>query len=125
MAKRVFALLGAALVLIGSFFLSLRAFDYFGLFPSSSDLIVSLTADGKDSIVISAGTYNLSYRSSGARSCEMTYHNVDDGSSGRIPIQPNTSATNPSGLIGDYTLSCIGRDGATAAQSIRISRPPK
>lgn len=125
MAKIIVALLGAALVLIGSFFLSLRLFDYFGLFPSSSGLVVSLTVDGKDSIVIAAGTYNLTYRSSGARSCEMAYHNVDDGSSGHSPVPPNTGATNPSGLIGDYTLTCIGRDGATASQSVRISRPPK
>lgn len=123
MAKTILALLGAALVLIGSFFLSLKLFDYFGLFPSGP--VVSLAVDGKDSIVIAAGTYNLSYRTFGARSCEMVYRNADDGSSSRFPVPPNGGATNPSGLIGDYTLTCIGPDGATASKAVRIGRAPK
>lgn len=123
MAKTIFALLGAALVLIGSFFLSLKLFDYFGLFPSGP--VVSLAVDGKDSIVIAAGTYNLSYRTSGARSCEMVYRNADDGSSGRFPVPLNVGVANPSGLIGDYTLNCIGPDGATASKTVRIGRAPK
>jgi hypothetical protein len=125
MAKTVFALLGGALVLFGSFFLSLKLFDYFGLFSSSSGLVVSLTVDGKDSIVITEGGYNLAYRTSGARSCEMTYRNTDDGSTGRDPVPANTSASNQSGLIGDYTLTCIGFDGSTVSKSVRISRAPK
>ena len=125
MAKTVFALLGAALVLIGSFFLSLKLFDYFGLFSSASGPIVLLAVDGKDSIAIAAGTYNLTYRTSAARSCEMTYRNAEDGSTGRSPVPPNTGATNPSGLIGEYTLTCIGTDGASASKTVRISRAPK
>jgi len=125
MAKTVFALLGGALVLIGSFFLSLKLFDYFGLFSSSSGPVVSLTVDGKDSIAIPGGLYNLAYRSSGARSCEIAYRNADDGSSGRYPVPANTSASNQSGLIGDYTLTCIVSDGTTVSKSVRISRAPK
>src|SRR5215472_11981791 len=121
MAKTILALLGAALVLIGSFFLSLKLFDYFGLFSSSSGSIVSLTVDGKDSIAISAGPYNLTYRTGAAKSCEMVYRNVEDGSTGRFPVQPNTSASPASALIGDYTLTCIGLDGTTASKSVRIS----
>jgi hypothetical protein len=125
MAKTVFAVLGGALVLIGSFFLSLKLFDYFGLFSSGSGPVLSLTVDGKDSIAMAAGTYNLAYSTPAARSCEMTYRNVEDGSSGRIPVPPNTNASNASGLIGDYTLTCIGLDGVTLAKSVRISRTPK
>jgi hypothetical protein len=123
MAKTIFALLGAALVLIGSFFLSLKLFDYFGLFPAGP--VVSLAVDGKDSIVIAAGTYNLSYGSSGARSCEMVYRNTDAGSSGRFPVPPNAGGANLSGLVGDYTLTCIGPDGATASKTVRIGRAPQ
>jgi len=123
MGKTVFALLGAALVVIGSFFLSLKLFDHFGLFSSSSG--VSLTVDGKDSVAVAAGPYNLIYRTPAARSCEMTYRNADDGSTGRFPVPPNTSATHASGLIGDYTLTCIAPDGTTASKSVRISRAPK
>lgn len=125
MAKTVFALLGGAVVLIGSFFLSLKLFDYFGLFSSSSGPTVSLTVNGKDSVVIPAGLYNLAYSTSGARSCEMTYRNADDGSTGRFPVPANTSAANQSGLIGDYTLTCIVADGSNVSKSVRISRPPK
>ena len=54
MARIVLALLGAALILIGNFFLSLKAIDYFGLF--SSGPMVSLLADGKESLVVSEVT---------------------------------------------------------------------
>lgn len=121
MAKIIFALLGAALVLVGSFFLSLRLIDYFGLFHSGP--IISLTADGEESLIISAGgAYNVTYKTSGAQSCEMVYRNAEDGSSGRYNVPPNTSNTGGSQLIGDYTLTCIGSDGATASKSVKISR---
>jgi|GEM_PF-6647023 len=125
MGKTVFAVLGGALVLIGSFFLSLKLFDYFGLFSSSSEPVLSLTVDGKDSIAVAAGPYNLAYRTPAARSCEMTYRNADDGSTGRFPVPPNANTTHPSGLIGEYTLTCIAPDGTTASKSVRISRAPK
>lgn len=125
MAKTVFALLGAALVLIGSFFLSLKLFDYFGLFSSSSGPSVSLTVNGKDSITIAPGTaYKVEYTISGAQSCLMRYH-ADDGSSGQNSVPPNTTATADSALIGDYTLTCTDADGATTSKSVRISRTPK
>lgn len=124
MAKIILALLGGALVLIGSFFLSLKLFDYFGLFAGSGPAVL-LTVNGKDSIVIPGGTYNLAYKTSRVRSCEMVYRSADDGSSGRYPVPPNVGATGTSGLLGDYTLTCIGLDGATASKSVRISRPPK
>jgi hypothetical protein len=122
MAKTAFILLGAALVVIGSFFLSLRAIDYFGLFRSSAP-VVSLTIDGKDSIAIPGGTaYQVSYTSSGARSCEMVYRNSDDGSSGRYAVPPNRSGVENTRLIGNYTLTCVGPDGATTSKSVAISR---
>jgi hypothetical protein len=124
MARIILALLGGALVLIGSFFVSLKLFDYFGLFPGSGP-DVSLTVNGKDSIVIPGGNYNLAYRTSGVRSCEMVYRNSDDNSSGRYPVPPNIGAAGGSGLIGEYTLTCIGLDGATVSKTVRISHPPK
>lgn len=124
MAKIILALLGGALVLIGSFFLSLKLFDYFGLFSRSGPAVL-LTVKGKDSIAVPAGTYDLTYRTSGVRSCEMTYRNTDDNSTGRYPVPPNTGATAASGLIGEYTLTCIGLDGATASKTVKISHIPK
>lgn len=124
MAKIVFALLGGAVIVIGSFFLSLKVFDYFGLFRSAP--IVSLTVHGKDTFVSSGENYELAYSTSGAQSCEMTYRNADDGSSGHYTVTPNRSGTSGrSGLIGDYTLTCIGPDGATTSKNVRISRPLK
>lgn len=125
MAKTFLALLGAAAVLIVSFLVSLRLIDHFGLFSARSGPLVSLTANGQDSIVIPAGTYKLSYASSGARSCEMRYRNADNGSGGKYPVPPNQSGTADSGMIGDYTLTCIAPDGATASKTVTSSRPPK
>jgi hypothetical protein len=123
MARMVVALLGASLVVIVSFFLSLKAIDHFGLFRPQSVPFVSITVDGKDSIAISPGTpYQVAYTSSGARSCEMVYRNSDDGSSGRYSVPPNRSGTENTRLIGSYTLTCIGLDGATTSKSIAISR---
>jgi hypothetical protein len=123
MAKMIFAVLGGALVLIGSFVLSLKAIDYFGLLPSGP--IVSLLAGGKDSLVTAGEPYDLTYKSSGAKSCEMIYRSAADGSSGRFPVTSNTTGATSSGLIGVYTLTCVGFDGRTASKSVTISRSPK
>lgn len=122
MARIVLALLGAALVLVGSFFLSLKVIDYFGLFPRGP--IVSLLVGGTEDLVTSAVPYNWSYSSSGAQSCELVWHS-NDGSSGRSSVTPNTSVTGPSGLIGDYTLTCIGPTGAMTSKSARVRLAPK
>jgi hypothetical protein len=121
MAKIAFGTLGAAFILVVSFVLALKVIDYYSLFPPKSIPMVSLTADGKDSLVISAGTYALAYRTSGAKSCEMHYQ-PDGGSPGQFPMPPNTAGSNPSGLIGVYTLTCIGPEGTTASKSVRITR---
>jgi hypothetical protein len=126
MARNIFALLGAALVLIGSFFLSLKLFDYFGVFTSSAGPTVSLTVEGKDSIVISRGSsYKYAYTTSGALSCDMRYRSDDDGSSGHFPVPPNAPGTGASALIGSYTLTCTGADGVTASRTVRITATPK
>lgn len=126
MARVVLALLGAALVLGVSFFLTLKAIDHFGLLPSSVGPRVSLTVNGQDALVVPEGTpYSLTYSTSGAQSCEVVYRNSEDGSSGRFPVPPNRSSTNSSGLIGEYTLTCIGPDGASASKRVRITRAPK
>ena len=123
MAKTVYALFGAALVLTGSFFLSLKAIDHFGLF--SSGPIVSLRVEGKESLVIPFGQgYQVAYETSGAQSCEMVYHDTMNGSSGRNSLRPNTAGTAGSRLIGDYTLTCTSSTGAIASKSIRIIGKP-
>lgn len=126
MTRTVITLLGGALVLIASFFLSLKAIDYFGLMPGPVAPLVSLSVNGKDSIVIAAGTpYKFVYASSGAQSCEMRYRSDEDGSSGHYPIPPNTTGTGGGGVIGNYTLICTGANGASASKTIRISRAPQ
>lgn len=123
MARIVVALLGAALILIESFFLSLKAIDYFGLF--SSGPMVSLLADGKESLVVSEVPYTLTYSISRARSCELVWSDANGRAYGQITVQPNTSVTGPSGWIGDYTLTCIGPNGAATSKSAKVRLTPK
>lgn len=101
----------------------MKLIDYLGLFPSGPN--VSLTANEKESLITSGENYYVTYNIAGAKSCEMVWHNSNDGSSGRLSVQPNTTATGPSGLIGNYTLTFVGPDGATASKSVRIIRPTK
>jgi hypothetical protein len=121
MGKIFFTSLGAIAIVIVSFWVTLKAIDHFELFLPPGPR-VALSVNGKDSIEISSETYRVSYSSSGAQSCEIKYHNSLDGSSGVNSVAANTASTASSGMIGNYTLTCIGTDGRSTSKTVQINR---
>jgi hypothetical protein len=127
MTKVLLTVVGASFVVIVSFLATLRLIDHFGLFSSAPTVSLFLQGEEFSStegayIIQSDRNYNVTYSSSGAESCELKYHNADDGSSGQTPARPNITETAASGLVGEYTLTCISSTGASTSKTITIRR---
>lgn len=84
---------------------------------------ISLSAGGQSSLSIKGGeSYNIAYGSSNVTSCTMTY--ADSSGVHSYAVTPNTSGTAGTGLVGYYTFSCMGANGADVWKSVTITALP-
>lgn len=130
MIKVMLSVVGAAFIVIVSFVATLRMIDYFRLFSPAPTVSLVVAGKGVASaggayIIPKEGNYNVSYSTSGAASCELKYHNAENGTSGQQPIRPNIAEAAPSGLVGEYTLTCLSSTGASTSKTVRTSRSSK
>lgn len=92
---------------------------------------VSLTADGQSTKTIHFGEeYTMNFSSSNVSNCTMSYQGTGPHASlqGSYPLAQHqiniaTRTESKSGLIGSYTLTCTGTNGAQVANSISIFAP--
>jgi Carbohydrate esterase, sialic acid-specific acetylesterase len=81
---------------------------------------VKIQANQKSSLEIGPGeSYTLSYSSSGASSCTMSYASVSEH--GSFSISPGVAAAVRTGLAGSYKLSCRSAAGVKSSASVAIS----
>ncbi|RJQ34964.1 hypothetical protein C4568_01805 [Candidatus Parcubacteria bacterium] len=88
------------------------------------DPVVALNANGQQSLAIAPGKpYTLNWASQNVRSCTLGYRSAS-GEEGSLTIQPNTSGSGMSQMIGSYALTCLGNNGHDATVAVAITPLP-
>jgi hypothetical protein len=83
---------------------------------------VKMQANQSSTLRISPGDhYTLSYSSSRASACTMSYSSA--GGHGSFPIPPNTASAVRTGLVGSYRLECRSSTGAESSASVTVDAP--